>query len=52
MHKEQKKHTKMCVFLFGTPKGIRTPVAAVRGQCPRPLDHGGKKMAAEQGFEP
>ena len=25
----------------GTPKGIRTPVAAVRGRCPRPLDHGG-----------
>ena len=23
-----------------TPKGIRTPVAAVKGQCPRPLDDG------------
>ncbi len=22
----------------GVPKGIRTPVAAVKGQCPRPLD--------------
>ena len=22
------------------PKGIRTPVAAVKGQCPRPLDDG------------
>jgi hypothetical protein len=25
---------------FGTPTGIRTPVAAVKGQCPRPLDDG------------
>jgi hypothetical protein len=24
----------------GVPKGIRTPVIAVRGQCPRPLDDG------------
>ncbi len=24
----------------GTPTGIRTPVAAVKGQCPRPLDDG------------
>jgi hypothetical protein len=22
----------------GVPKGIRTPVTAVKGQCPRPLD--------------
>ncbi len=22
------------------PKGIRTPVAAVKGRCPRPLDDG------------
>ena len=27
-------------ILFGVPKGIRTPVAAVKGQCPRPLDDG------------
>ena len=26
--------------LFGSPKGIRTPVYAVRGHCPRPLDDG------------
>jgi hypothetical protein len=26
--------------LIGVPKGIRTPVAAVKGQCPRPLDDG------------
>ena len=25
---------------LGTPTGIRTPVAAVKGQCPRPLDDG------------
>ncbi len=24
----------------GVPKGVRTPVAAVKGQCPRPLDDG------------
>ena len=26
--------------ISGVPKGIRTPVAAVKGQCPRPLDEG------------
>ena len=25
-------------YSYGDPKGIRTPVAAVKGQCPRPLD--------------
>ena len=25
-----------------TPKGIRTPVASVKGRCPRPLDDGGE----------
>jgi hypothetical protein len=24
----------------GVPRGIRTPVAAVKGRCPRPLDDG------------
>ena len=24
----------------GIPKGIRTPVTAVKGRCPRPLDDG------------
>ena len=28
------------VVLDGVPKGIRTPVTAVRGRCPRPLDDG------------
>jgi len=27
-------------IMNGVPKGIRTPVAAVKGQCPRPLDDG------------
>ncbi len=25
---------------FGVPMEIRTPVTAVKGQCPRPLDDG------------
>ena len=25
---------------LGVPTGIRTPVAAVKGRCPRPLDDG------------
>lgn len=37
--------------LIGTSDGIRTRVAALRGRCPRPLDHGGK-LAGELGFEP
>jgi hypothetical protein len=28
-------------FVETTPKGTRTPVLAVRGLCPRPLDDGG-----------
>ncbi len=24
--------------MSGIPKGIRTPVTAVKGRCPRPLD--------------
>ena len=27
----------------GVPKGIRTPVTAVKGRCPRPLDDGDTK---------
>ena len=26
--------------MSGIPKGIRTPVTAVKGRCPRPLDDG------------
>ena len=28
------------LFNYGVPKGIRTPVAAVKGRSPRPLDDG------------
>ncbi len=28
------------LLLYGVPKGVRTPVTAVKGQCPRPLDDG------------
>ncbi len=31
---------KFLDFYHVVPKGIRTPVAAVKGQCPRPLDDG------------
>ena len=31
-----------------TPKGTRTPVLAVRGLCPRPLDDGGKILPSLQ----
>lgn len=30
-------------YRSGVPKGIRTPVTAVKGQCPRPLDDGDTK---------
>jgi hypothetical protein len=35
-----KKATRVVAFLFGVPKGIRTPVTTVKGSCPRPLDDG------------
>ncbi len=34
-------------YRIGVPKGIRTPVTAVKGQCPRPLDDGDTKIATE-----
>ncbi len=30
----------LLMFGNGVPKGIRTPVTAVKGRCPRPLDDG------------
>ena len=36
--------TRSCDEL-DTPKGIRTPVASVKGRCPRPLDDGGEAAA-------
>ncbi len=29
----------------GIPKGIRTPVTAVKGRCPRPLDDRDTELA-------
>ncbi len=33
----------------GTPNGIRTRVAAVKGRCPRPLDDGSKPVTRQLG---
>src|SRR3569623_1531715 len=32
--------------VYGAPLGTRTPVLAVRGRCPRPLDEGSRKRVA------
>ncbi len=32
------------VLVNGVPKGIRTPVTAVKGRCPRPLDDGDETL--------
>ena len=38
---ERKRHRGGGVLVFfGVPTGIRTPVIAVKGRCPRPLDDG------------
>jgi hypothetical protein len=34
------------INFFNTPKGIRIPVASVKGRCPRPLDDGGRLLPA------
>ena len=34
----------------GVPKGIRTPVTAVKGRCPRPLDDGDLKLLSDSIF--
>ena len=40
-------------MLANTPRGIRIPVASVKGKRPRPLDDGGKKLTTRPvGFEP
>lgn len=36
----------MIEIFINTPKGIRTPVASVKGRCPRPLDDGGEAVIA------
>lgn len=37
-----KKHTSRYVFFVGAPTGIRTPVVALKGLRPSPLDDGGR----------
>ncbi len=39
-----KNATRRWRLYFGVPRGIRTPVTAVKGQCPRPLDDGDSRM--------
>ena len=34
-------------IVSGVPKGIRTPVTAVKGRCPRPLDDGDAEIALQ-----
>ena len=36
--------------VYGVPKGIRTPVAAVKGQCPRPLDDGDEGLISSKAW--
>ena len=31
---------RLARHFYGVPTGIRTPVTAVKGRCPRPLDDG------------
>ena len=37
------RSSRPCLVPNGTPYGIRTRVAGVRGRCPRPLDERGRK---------
>ncbi len=36
----ERRYFKILNVINGVPTGIRTPVAGVKGQCPRPLDDG------------
>ncbi len=36
----KKGYQTTAFFVYGVPKGVRTPVLAVKGRCPRPLDDG------------
>ena len=38
--KAVQENPERLVLSSGDPKGTRTPVTGVRGQCPRPLDDG------------
>ena len=35
------ENASILLAFFGAPTGTRTPVLALRGLCPRPLDDGG-----------
>jgi hypothetical protein len=42
---QQKQNaTRRWRLVFGVPTGIRTPVIAVKGRCPRPLDDGDSNL--------
>jgi hypothetical protein len=38
--KEKGPASLQALDIYGVPTGIRTPVTAVKGRCPRPLDDG------------
>ena len=39
--RKNKKHARKHVFFYSAPTGIRTPVVALKGPRPSPLDDGG-----------
>lgn len=41
--RERKPRHPTCIG-YGVPKGSRTPVTGVKGQCPRPLDDGDRSL--------
>ena len=40
------RHATYKLLIYGVPKGIRTPVTAVKGRCPGPLDDGDRVPSA------
>src|SRR5262249_42729495 len=48
--KEKRRHKRQRFLILGVPTGIRTPVIAVKGRCPRPLDDGDKRSRKLEGF--
>ena len=48
IQKRKPPSRRMEVLFFGVPKGIRTPVTAVKGRCPRPLDDGDAGRSVEK----
>ncbi len=50
MGKQKRPHfNEVRPFENGVPKGSRTPVTAVKGRCPRPLDDGDNLMRLSRG---